>query len=93
MAEAVQRVIDIIDGLALAVSFAGEISHGIVNVRLIGIHGGEGGLGNAAELVISERRGMAGSIGDAQQIIFRVVGVAGHVQRGVVTLVRRSASS
>ena len=65
MAEAVQRVIGIIDGLALAVSLAGEIAHGIVNVRLIRIHGREGGLGDAAELVVDERGDMSGGIGDA----------------------------
>jgi hypothetical protein len=80
--EAVQRVVQVGDGLALAVGLLGEVVVGVVLV-IFAERGREIGLRDAAKGVIGERRLVAVRVGDTCQVVFGVVGVVRDMARRV----------
>src|ERR1700747_240467 len=68
--------------MAVAVGFAGQISIGIVSVSLDQSRR-ERRLCESAQRVISKRGFVRGSVGDLREIVFAVVGVAGHLGVGI----------
>jgi hypothetical protein len=80
--QAVQRIVDVLNGLSLAVGLAGQIANRVIGVGFVEA-GGERGLRDAAESIVGEICSVAVGVGDAQQIIFRVVAVGGDVAGGV----------
>jgi hypothetical protein len=80
--EPVQRVVQVGDGLALAVGLLGQVVVGVVLV-VFAERGREIGLCDAAKGVISERRLVAARVGDAGEVAFGVVGVVRDMARRV----------
>src|SRR5262249_49733271 len=77
-AQAIQTVVNIVDGVAYAIGFAGQISDGVVAVGFH-VRGRKIRLRHAAEGIVGEIRLVVICIRDADQIAFRVVGVGRDV--------------
>jgi len=80
--QAIQGVVDVLNRLTFAVGFAREIPDGVIRVGFVEARR-ERGLSDAAKGIVGEICCVAVRVGDAQQIVFRVVAIGGDVTRRV----------
>lgn len=78
MRQPVQRVVQILNGVAVTVGLLGQVVVGVILVSLAQRRG-ERGLGRPAKGVIGERRLVAVGVGDGCEVAFCIVGVVRDV--------------